>query len=114
MREVLERMNAGGGDRRAGTGTVFAEWESAPGVGVGEIVRFWRENAREREWAGEYAVLVRREEWDVGKAVLLGCGDGQGEVCQIAIDVERVGEVLVWLHVGLLMWEEVKGMKIDI
>lgn len=113
MTEVLNRMNAGLGSRRAETGTIFANWESAPGDDVGEIVRFWRENAREREWDARYFVLVRKNAWDNGKAVMISVEDGQDEAQETAIDVDRIGEVLVWLYVGLVTLDEAKETNVE-
>lgn len=113
MREVLDRMNSGLGSRRAGTGTVFAEWESAPGHDIGEIVRFWRENAREREWEARYFVLVRKDTWSKGKAVIVSVESGQDEARKTTIEVERIGEVLVWLYVGLVTSDEVEETNTD-
>ena len=109
MTEVLNRMNAGLNNRRAYTGTIFANWESAPGDDdVGAVVRFWRENARERDWDGRHFVLVSKEAWDNGRAVMVSVEDGRDKIREITIDVERIGEVLVWLYVGLVKLDEVK------
>ena len=105
---MLEKMNGGVEGRREGTGSVFAEWVNAPQGGSGEVVKFWRSEGREREWDGGYFVMVRQEAWDGGKAVLVSGGAGQGEMCEIEVELERVGEVLVWLFVGFLAWEEVR------
>lgn len=113
MTEVVKRMNAGLGNRRAETGTIFANWESAPGDDVGEIVDFWRENAREREWDDRYFVLVRKDAWDHGKAVMISVEDGKDETHEMMIDVERIGEVLVRLFVGFVTLEEVKETSMD-
>lgn len=45
MTVVLNLMIGELSNRRAETRTVFANWESAPKDDVGEIVRFWRDNA---------------------------------------------------------------------
>ena len=106
-------MNAGLGNRRAETGTIFANWESAPGDEAGEIVRFWRENAREREWDGRYFVLVRKDAWDHGNAVMMSVEEGQDEAQKMKIDVEKIGEVLVRLYVGFVTLDEVKETNMD-
>ena len=112
MTEVLNQMNAGLGKRRAETGTIFANWESAPGDEVGKIVRFWIENAREREWDGRYFVLVRKDARDHGKAVMMSVDEGQDEAQEMTIDVEKIGEVLVQLYVGFVALDEVKETNI--
>lgn len=106
-------MNAGLSKRRAGTGTIFANWESAPGEDVGDIVRFWRENAREREWDGRYFVLVKKDAWDHGKAVMMSVEEGQDEAQDMTIDVEKIGEVLVRLYVRFVTLDEVKETNMD-
>lgn len=113
MTEALKRMNAGLGNRRAETGSVFADWESAPGDDVGEIVRFWRENARERDWDARYFVLVRKDAWDQGKADMISLQDGQDKAHETTMNVDRIGEVLVQLYVGLKTLDEVKETNMD-
>lgn len=96
MREALEKMNAGVMGRRAGTGTIFGEWETGEGKGDGgrgALVEWWRENVREREWDGRCFVLVTKEAWDEGKAVLVNAkteGDGFIET-MVAMDTVDSG-----------------------
>lgn len=113
MTEVLNGMNAGLGNRRAKTGTIFANWESAPEEDVRDIVRFWRENAREREWDSRFFVLVKSDAWDHGKAIMMSIKEGQDEVQEMTIDVENIGEVLVRLYVGFVTLDEVKETNMD-
>lgn len=110
MRDALRKMNAGVGGRRGGTGSLFAEWVNAPEGGLGETVKFWREERVEREWDGGYFVLVRQGAWDGGKAVLVveGVGKKEEKMGEIEVELERAGEVLVWLFVGFMNWEEVR------
>lgn len=113
MTEALNRMNAGLHNRRADTGTIFANWASAPGDDVVETTRFWRENAREREWDARHFVLVKKDAWDKGKAVVISVDEGLNKACETVIDVERTGEVLVWLYVGLVTLDEVRETNMD-
>lgn len=112
MKDALEKMNTGCDGRRAGTGSIFAEWENVPAEGVGELVKFWRENGRERECDGRAFVVVTKEAWDEGRAVLVGGEeDGGHEVSEIRVDLNRIGDVLVWLYVGFKTFEEVEDMN---
>ena len=113
MTQVLNRMNAGFGNQRTETGTIFANWECAPGDDVEETVQFWRKNAREREWDGRYFVLVRKDEWDQGKAMLMSVEEGQDKAQETTVDMEKIGEVLVRLYVGLITLQEVKITNMD-
>ena len=113
MTEVLNRMNAGLNNRRADTGTIFANWASALGDDVAETTRFWRGNAREREWDARHFVLVKKDAWDNGKAVVISVVEGLDKARETMIDVERIGEVLVWLYVGLVTLDEVRETNMD-
>lgn len=113
MREALEKMNGGIMGRRAGTGTIFGEWETGERKGDGgreALVEWWRKNVREWEWEGRCFVLVTKEAWDEGKIVLVtGKTEGDGFV-ETLVHTDRVGEILVWLYVGLIGPNEVNEM----
>ena len=111
IKDVLEKMNAGMGGRRRGTGTVFGEWE--PGEGKGDCLGWWRENAREREWDGRAFVVVRKEAWETGRVVLFITGDGGEPAEEVEVEAEEVGEMFVWLFVGFVGMRELTGMGKD-
>lgn len=79
-------------------------------------MRFWRGNAREREWDARYLVRVRKEAWDRGQADLVSVergGAADDEARETALGVDRIGEVLVQLYVGLVTLDEVTETTVD-
>ena len=116
MTEVLEKMNAGIWGRRAGTGTIFGEWENAPQETGGvreELVNWWKENARERDWDERGFALVTKEAWDDGRVVFVNRTEKEESSNETLVDVESVGEILVWLYVGFILMSEVTRMHRD-
>ena len=105
MKDALNKINGGIGGRREGMGSVFAEWVNGPeGEGVGEVVKFWKSEGVKMGWDGGGVLL-----WSGRRRRMVGVSGGpeEGDVCEVEVELERVGEVLVWLFVGFLTWEEV-------
>ena len=111
MKDVLEKMNGGVRGRRAGTGTIFSEWENPPEEAGGDrnkLVRWWNENAIEREWDTGGFVIVTKDAWNKGQVVFSSQEDREEDAKETLIDAESVGELLVWLYVGFITLDELR------
>lgn len=108
VKEVLDKLNSGSGGRRIGAENIFAY-----GLGLSSpkelenLVKWHKDNARERMVNEQFLVVADAETWKHGRATLVKidrhlCNKYEAK----DVNVETVAEILVWLYIGFLDWDD--------
>lgn len=103
---VVQAMSGGLNGRKKGMGRSVVAWGKVlRSDALEDMITWWRNNAKERDyWTGGFW-FANKEAWEEGQAfiaIIVEDGTGEKKMETRSVKAEAVGELLSWLYHGLI------------